>query len=179
MTLNKRLAAALAVLLIMGGLMLGMLLRKGDGPVQAPERSKAWEAFTLSGKGQYWQLSDYKVIRTSSSIYRGKGSLSYRGNPSEIDESTYFGYSLYERQSSGESCSVHSHTSTSVNGPVGILDSIQQLGAIEGEPSTWELAETVQDFDNAYMEMSWRDNQGEMHTENIPLKVTEAYSSLN
>ncbi|MCJ8013269.1 hypothetical protein MUG84_16175 [Paenibacillus sp. KQZ6P-2] len=177
MTSRKWCIVLVAVLLVTNGVTLGLLIQSSHSNDKLLESGKAWEAFTLNGMGQNWQVNDYKMIRTASSIYRGNGSLTYLGDPQNIEKSTYFSYTFYEKQA-GKPRPVLSHTESSVNGPVAILENVKHLGSIQGAPSDWELEETSQDLGNSYVEIKWKDNLSKLHMENIPLSVTEEYSSM-
>ncbi|MED5018897.1 hypothetical protein P9847_16425 [Paenibacillus chibensis] len=171
--------AGIALLMITSGVTMGLLLPIHKEPVKLPESSLARESFTLGGKGSSWQVNDYTIIRTASSIYRGQGSLTYLGDPEEIEHSAYFGYSFFEQTGNGELHPVLANETTSPDGTVSILENVKQLGAIQGQPSSWELEETAEELGHSYMEMNWKDSQGILHTENIPLAVMEASSDMD
>ncbi|MFU1796873.1 hypothetical protein ACM1RC_23630 [Paenibacillus azoreducens] len=175
MNVRKWSLIVIAILLVTNGVTLGLLIQSKHKSDKLPGSDKRWEFFTLNGKGQNWQIKDYKVVRTAFSIFHGNGSLAYLGNPQDIKDSTYFEYGYYKMHE-GKPWAIHRHSASSVNGSVDILTNIKYLGSIEGAPSPWEPADTAQGLLDSYMEVSWKDNQGKMHTEQVPMSVTEEFS---
>ncbi|GIP29290.1 hypothetical protein J23TS9_44200 [Paenibacillus sp. J23TS9] len=178
MSVKKWCIAVIAILLVTNGLTLGLLMMRNSSQDKLSGSGKAWEAFMLNGKSQHWQVNHFMIIRTASSTYRGKGSLTYLGAPGNIQDSTYFSYSFYEQPANETPQAVLSHTESSINGSVSLLDNTKEIASIQGAPYFWELEETKEDLGYSYMEMSWKDNQGNMHTEKIPMSVTEEYESM-
>ncbi|MDR0267340.1 hypothetical protein [Paenibacillus sp.] len=172
MNVRKWSYIVIALLLVTNGVTLGLLLQNNG---KLPGNGNRWEAFTLNGKGQKWQVNDYKVIRTSFSIFHGKGSLTYLGNPQDIKDSTYFDYTYFKLHD-GEPWVINSNSASSPNASVDILANIKHLGSIEGAPSPWEPEDTAQGLLGSYMEVNWKDNQGQLHTEQVPMSVTEEFS---
>ncbi|MDR9856542.1 hypothetical protein RJP21_23345 [Paenibacillus sp. VCA1] len=168
----------MVLLLATNGVTLGLLIQRLGGPAKLPDSGKAWEAFTLNGQSKYWQVEDFKIIRTASGIFRGNGNLRYIGNPDHFKPYDYFGYAFFERPGEGSPKPVMSYAETSKGGTIDIPAAAWHIGSIKGTVSDWELAETQADLSLSHMEVSWKDNGGMLHQELIPMSVTEAYSSM-
>jgi len=166
------------ILLVSNGATLGFLMQKLSSTAKLPEIEKKWEAFTLNGQSRHWQVEDFKIIRTASSIFRGNGSLKYIGSLDEVEATDYFGYAFFEQPDGGKPKPVLSHAETSSGGSMDISNALRHLGSIQGAITDWELAETREDLSQSYMEVSWKDAEGMIREEHIPMSVTEAYSSM-
>lgn len=127
--------------------------------------------YSLHGTGEIWDVHDYKIIITPNKILRGHASLSYKGDPAELSQSTFFEYKFYENNHRGEKEVVYANESHSYNGPLSILDNIKDIGSLTGEYSYGELEKDRANYESTSLEITWQDNEGRQHTETIELEL--------
>ncbi|GGA40523.1 hypothetical protein [Paenibacillus physcomitrellae] len=128
--------------------------------------------YTLNGKGELWDISDYKIIVTEDKILRGNGKLTYKGAPKNIENSTYYKYDFKEMNSTEKYETVYTHEASSSGGPVAILENLDNdTGSITGDYSYNELLKDKQNYESTTLTITWNDNNKELHTETIDLDI--------
>lgn len=127
--------------------------------------------YSLHGTGEAWDVHDYKIIITADKILRGHASLSYKGDPSGLSQSTFFEYKFYENSSQGEKEVVYANEFHSNNGALSILDNVKDIGSLTGPYSYSELEKDRTNYENTALEITWEDNEGRRHTETISLEI--------
>lgn len=129
------------------------------------------QVYNLNGDGEMWDMKNYQVIVTPSQILRGHGGLVFKGDPEDIENSTYYGYEFKEMNSSGNYETVYSNIASSQNAPISILMNLN-IGSITGEYSYEELNKDKQNYENTTVTITWSDNKGELYSETINLDIT-------
>jgi hypothetical protein len=127
--------------------------------------------YTLNGKGEMWDVTDYKIIVTKGKILRGHGKLTYKGDPKKIENSTFYEYDFKEINSTGEYNTVYSNVASSSDGPVSILSNLSDTGSITGDYSYEELKKNEQNFESSILTITWNDNNRELHSETVDLDI--------
>ncbi|KOP67377.1 hypothetical protein AMS62_20615 [Bacillus sp. FJAT-18019] len=126
--------------------------------------------FTLDGSGKQWDVVGYKILISPHKILRGHAKLVFRGDPSEIDKSTYYSLQFKERINNEDEV-VYTTAGSSNNGSVSILGDLTGTGAIASPYSDGEIIKDKTSFESTTMTITWNDNDGEIHTETIDLDV--------
>lgn len=129
------------------------------------------QVYNLSGEGEIWDIVNYQVIISSNKILRGHGGLVFKGNPKDIENSTYYGYEFKEMNSSGNYETVYTNVASSQGGPISILMNLN-IGSITGEYAFEELKKDKQNYENTTLTITWNDNKGELHSETLDLDIT-------
>lgn len=129
------------------------------------------QLFSLSGAGEYWEVEDFNLVKTKTSIRRGSGELKYLGDKEEIIDSNFLKYTFYEKHEEKKAISVLQGVKSSDNGNISILDNLK-IGIIEGPLSDSEELKTKQDIENSYLEIEWADSKGVLKKEIIQLKAS-------
>lgn len=169
---RKRWIAALLVLAVSNIVTFGTLWSNARSETKpaGPIADRPTELFTLEGTGTAWRVEHYNVIRTKDSIWRGNAKLVYLGDPSEIESSNSFSYSVYERSGSKEDV-VLAGSHTAMNGPINLLDNLDNLGSVESPLTAAEQEMAQLELSGSYMLVEWTDSQGRSKAERIPLEV--------
>ncbi|MGG3280026.1 hypothetical protein [Paenibacillus solani] len=128
--------------------------------------------FTLDGSGKQWDVVGYKILISPHKILRGDAKLIFRGDPSEIDNSTYYSLQFKERINNKDEV-VYTTAGSSNNGSVSLLSNLNSTGAISSSYSDGEVNKDKTSFESTTMTITWNDNDGEMHTETIDLEVID------
>jgi len=126
--------------------------------------------FTLDGSGKQWDVVGYKILISPHKILRGDAKLVFKGDPSEIDNSTYYSLHFKERINNKDEV-VYSTAGSSNNGSVSILGDLTRTGSITSPYSDGEINKDKTTYESTTMTITWNDNDGEMHTETIDLDV--------
>ncbi|KKO54658.1 hypothetical protein [Paenibacillus sp. DMB20] len=135
-----------------------------------PEYNTGAQVYILNGSGERWDVEGYKIIISPRKILRGHAKLVYKGNPNEIDKSTYYKYEIKERNNDKNE-TVYSSSSSSNDGSVSILSNLNDVGSITGSYSYDELNKNKQTYESTTMTIAWKDNKGKMHSETIDLEI--------
>ncbi|KPV56434.1 hypothetical protein QJ48_27585 [Paenibacillus sp. A3] len=122
----------------------------------------------LSGRGEHWELDNYVIVKTNTSIRRGNGKLTYLGNLNEIKDSNYFKYSFYEKRGEKNEKLVLEELKTSNSGNINLLENLK-IGSIEGPI---EETDKNQEPVSYYLKIEWVDNEGISKKEEIPLELS-------
>jgi len=131
------------------------------------------EVFILNGEGSYWNVKNYKVIKTKNSIWRGSASLNYLGDKNEIIDSNYFSYEFVEVNESFEPVTVLVEANSATNGEISILGNIEKLGSISGPLSPREKELKKDELEMTYLNVIWTDSKGIEKSERIELDITD------
>lgn len=129
------------------------------------------QVHTLNGKGEMWDITDYKIIISANSILRGHGNLAYKGDPTDIENSTYYKLEFKEINPFGEYETMYANEASSKGGPVSILTNLNDTGSIKSEYTYDELKKDRQNYQSTTLTITWNDNEGELHTEAINLSI--------
>src|SRR5690606_35372950 len=63
----------------------------------AKKESKVFvQYYNLVGTGEMWDITEYKIILSPSHVFRGQGKLTYKGDPIDLEKSTYYKYEIKE-----------------------------------------------------------------------------------
>ncbi|MNI54911.1 hypothetical protein D3C76_1389540 [compost metagenome] len=130
----------------------------------------AIQVYNLNGTGEMWDVINYQIIVSPSKILRGHGGLVFKGDPKDIENSTYYEYEFKEINSSGNYDTVYSIIASSKDGPVSILNNLN-IGSITGEHNYDELKKDKQNYENTTLTITWNDNKGELHSETVNLDI--------
>ncbi|MGG4103235.1 hypothetical protein AAXB25_04835 [Paenibacillus lautus] len=129
------------------------------------------QVYTLNGTGEKWNITDYKIIISPNKILRGHGNLAYKGDPTDIENSTYYKLEFKETNPYGEYETVYANVGSSKGGPVSILADLNDTGSIKSEYSYDELQKDRQNYESTTLTITWNDNEGELHSEIINLSI--------
>lgn len=127
--------------------------------------------YNLNGTGEMWGITDYKIIVSPSKILRGHGKLAYKGDPKNIENSTYYKYEIKEINPYGNHETVYVNEASSKDGPVAILINLNDRGSITGDYTYDELKKDKQNYESTTLTITWNDNNGELHSETINLDI--------
>ncbi|MCM3337896.1 hypothetical protein M3650_04420 [Paenibacillus sp. MER TA 81-3] len=129
------------------------------------------QVYNLNGMGEIWDVKNYKIIVSPSKILRGHGKLVYKGDPKNIENSTYYKYEIKEINSGGNYETVYVNEASSKDGPVAILNNLNDIGSVTGEYSYDELKKDKQNYKNTTLTITWNDSEGELHSETVALDL--------
>lgn len=129
------------------------------------------QVYTLNGTGEKWNITDHKIIISPNKILRGHGKLAYKGDPTDIENSTYYKLEFKETNSYGKYETVYANVGSSKGGPVSILADLNDTGSIKSEYSYDELQKDRQNYESTTLTITWNDNEGELHSETINLSI--------
>ncbi|WP_010275696.1 hypothetical protein [Paenibacillus senegalensis] len=135
------------------------------------ESIKDVQIYTLKGTGRLWEAADYKVIISPAKIMRGHGSLAYKGDPKEIENSTYYKIEIQELNPNGHYESVYVNEASSHGGPINILSNLNDIGSITGDYADNERLKDRHNYGSSVLTITWNDNDGELHSETINLNM--------
>lgn len=127
--------------------------------------------YILNGTGVKWDVENYKILLSSEDILRGHAELVYKGEPSELADSTAFTCTFYERNDKNEKVAVYSNSFRSIGGPVSILNNVKDVGSISGA-FIGDTQKTKDEFENTTIEISWNDGSGNSYMEMINLNIS-------
>lgn len=140
------------------------------GYVYFKEINKASKVYTLHGTGKMWGVINYKIIDSPSKILRGNGRLVYKGDPKDIENSTYYKYEIQELNGDDESRTIFVNEASSKEGPVSILANFNDTGFIP-ETDSYKLKKDEQNFESTMITIAWNDNEGKLYSENVNLDI--------
>ncbi len=126
----------------------------------------------LRGQGEFWLVENYTIIKTKSTITRGKAELTYLRDPAEIEHSDYIKYTFYELDANHQPRSVGSVRGTS-NWNLNLPDYTKQLGYGTSKLFEEEKKMTPEDFAGSYLEIEWTNHRGELNKDIIHLEIYE------
>jgi hypothetical protein len=135
------------------------------------------QVYTLNGTGEIWDVIEYKIIISPSKILRGYGKLVYKGDPNDLENSTYYKYEVNEINTNNNAETVLVGEARSTNGPVSILNNTD-IGSITSSYSYGELSKGRQTYESTTFTITWNDNEGNIHSETINLDI-DSEISLN
>ncbi|CAM4480650.1 hypothetical protein [Paenibacillus tarimensis] len=127
--------------------------------------------YTMSGSGHLWEITGHKILISSDKIMRGRGKLTYKGEPYDLENSRYIEITFRESTPDGRMETVSSNEYRSLDGPVSILANVEQLGSMTSPYSSGEFNKTKMDYENTVMEVTWEDDRGQMQTEIVELDI--------
>ncbi|MCY9513059.1 hypothetical protein [Paenibacillus apiarius] len=162
----------LAVLLLLTNAGWGIFYAYQQGQ-QGLYDNKGTDIYTLSGNGINWRVDNYRIVVTPDNIQRGNASLTYLGNADDVTDSDYFSVHFYEPDPKFGYQTVLSKSASSQGGPVNMLLSVNKVGTITGPYEYGETVKTKQDYENTYVEMIWKDNDGKKNKETIQLQLVD------
>ncbi|WP_040948956.1 hypothetical protein [Gorillibacterium massiliense] len=128
------------------------------------------QVYNLNGTGVMWDVINYQIIVSPSKILRGHGGLIFKGDPNQIENSTYYKYELKEINSNGSYETVYVKIASSEDGPVSILNNLN-IGSITGEHAYDEQKKDKQNYENTTITITWNDGKGEFHSETVDLEI--------
>lgn len=166
MKMKKNIVICLGIIILSNGIWSYMYFNK----LNKSDINTDVHLFTLDGVGEQWDVEGYKILISPQKILRGNAKLVFKGDPSEIDKSTYYSFQFKEGINNMDEV-VYSTVSSSYNGSVSILSNINSTGAITSSYSYGELNKDRTTFESSTMTITWNDNEGEIHTETIDLDV--------
>lgn len=166
--MKKILVICLGIIILSNGIWSYMYFNK----LNKSDMNTSVHLFTLDGSGKQWDVVGYKILISPHKILRGDAKLVFRGDPSEIDNSTYYSFQFKEIINNKEEV-VYSTTASSYNGSVSLLSNLNSTGSITSPYSDGELNKDKTSFESTTMTITWNDNDGEMHTETIGLDVID------
>ena len=143
---------------------------------QPAEEAFGVKLYRMQGSGSLWDINNYQVVLTPHQIQRGNGSLTYKGDPQEIEDSTYYELVFEEKNRNGEYIPVYSSRASSKGGPVGILNNLDQIGSITGDYDHHELTLNPSHIESTRLTINWADSKGEVHTETIQLSIDNQFT---
>jgi len=163
----KKIICFLLVVFIMTNVIWGWMYFKNlDKPKNTVVR-----VYDFSGGGEKWDIADYKIIITPTKILRGHGKLAYKGDYKNIENSTYYKFEMKEKNIYGNYETVYVSEAISKNGPVAILENLEDIGSITSEYSNFEVNKGRQNYESTTITITWNDNEGELHSETINLSI--------
>ncbi|WP_338543372.1 hypothetical protein [Paenibacillus tundrae] len=135
--------------------------------------NKAVQMYELNGTGDMWDVSDYKIIITPNQIQRGHASLTFKGDPRSISDSNYYKLDIQEKDPEGNYSKMLSHVATSHDGPITILnnDNLKNIGYVTSDYAYDELKKDRQNYASTFLRVTWNDNDGKLHSEDIYLTI--------
>lgn len=166
----KKIVILLSSIIVITNVVWGCVFFMNDKNDSQPS-DPALHIYNLNGSGQMWEIANYQVIVSSSEILRGHGRLVFKGDPKDIENSTYYEYEFKEMNSSGDYETVYSNIARSQGGPLSILMNLN-IGSIKGDYAFEELKKDKQNYENTTLTITWDDNKGETHSETINLDIT-------
>ncbi|RRJ61734.1 hypothetical protein EHV15_01145 [Paenibacillus oralis] len=86
------------------------------------------QVYNLNGTGEVWDITDYKIIVSPNKILRGHGKLAYKGDPKNVENSTYYKFEIKKINPYGKDETVFVNEASSEAGPVGLLDNLDDIG---------------------------------------------------
>lgn len=128
------------------------------------------QIYMLNGTGNLWDVNDYSIVISDSEIFRGSGTLVYKGEPQNLENSTYYKYEFKELSTNNINETVYVFEAVSENGRVSILQNLN-IGSITGGYSYDELKKNNQNYESTTVTITWNDNEGQMHTETVNLDI--------
>lgn len=123
--------------------------------------------YFMDGEGENWTVINYKVTMDQEQIKRGEARLRYIGSMA-IDQSDYYAIEIIE-----ENEMVYNTIHTSQGGPVGIYQNLGNIGSITAPLGADDIKPERTSLENTIVQITWKDNQGEIHTEQIPMSITD------
>lgn len=141
--------------------------------VESQKDTNNFVLYELEGKGDNWQVNDYKVLKTTTKIKRSLARLVYLGESNQLDQSTYFTFQVIE-----ENKVVYSNEYTSEGGSISILLNIDDLGSIESELTKFDMNISRENIENTEIKLIWEDNNGKINEETIKLSIIDEVSDV-
>lgn len=123
--------------------------------------------YLMDGEGENWTVVNYKVVIDQERIKRGEARLRYIGSMA-IDQSEYFGIEVIEDHET-----VYNTIHTSQGGPVSIYENLGNFGSITSPFGADDIKPERTSLENTIIQITWKDNQGEIHSERIPMSITD------
>ncbi|PZD97304.1 hypothetical protein DNH61_02830 [Paenibacillus sambharensis] len=169
----RKLLAVLAGTLVLSNVIWAYLYLSQTPPDPKVSDEAEVKLYTLSGSGHRWDITGYKILISPDKIMRGEGKLTYKGEPGELRDSSYFEMTFRESTPAGGMEAVFSNEYRSDNGPVSILPNAERMGRIAGPYSDGEADKTKADYENTVLEVIWEDEQGQIQTEFVELNIDD------
>ncbi|WP_157259494.1 hypothetical protein [Paenibacillus sp. OSY-SE] len=160
----------LAVIFLLTNVGWGILYAYQQGQ-QGVRDNKGTDIYTLAGSGVNWRVDNYRIVVTPDNIQRGNASLVYLGAADDVADSDYYSVTFFEQDVKFGAEPVLSKKARAEGGPVNILVNVNKIGTITGPYEYGEIAKTKQDYENTYVEMIWKDNDGKKNKETIQLQL--------
>jgi len=123
--------------------------------------------YFMDGEGENWTVINYKVTMDQEQIKRGEARLRYIGSMA-IDQSDYYTIEVIE-----DNETVYNTIHTSQGGPVGIYEDLGNFGSITAPLGADDIKPERTSLENTIVQITWKDNQGEIHSEQIPMSITD------
>lgn len=141
--------------------------------VSSNTASTAVRVYELNGTGNMWDVSNYKIIVTPNQIQRGHASITFKGDPRSIADSNYYKLDVQEKDPDGNYGKVISHVATSHDGTITILnnDNLKNIGYVTSDYAYDELKKDRQHYASTSLRVTWNDNEGKLHSEDIHLTI--------
>lgn len=129
------------------------------------------QIYSLNGEGENWDVINYKIIVSPTSILRGHGSLVYKGEPQNIENSSYYMFEAQEKNKDNIYQTVYVKEVISNSDSASILDNINDIGSMTSEYSYDELEKDRQNYASSTLTITWNDNEGKLHSETVNLDI--------
>ncbi len=156
-----------AIIIISNGVWGWIYLKNVDRP---PLNSEV-RIYSFNGEGEKWDITGYKVIVTPNKILRGYGSLAFKGDSDDIRNSSHYKFEVKEQNINGNYETVYVSEAYSKDGPVSILENLDDIGSMTSEYFTDEINKDIQNFESTTITITWNDNEGEAYSEMISLSI--------
>ena len=163
----KKIIFLLSAIFIISNVVWGFMYFKR---IDAPSNISV-QVYDLRGTGELWDITDYKIIVSPNKILRGHGKLAYKGDPKNVENSTYYKFEFKEINPYGKYETVLVNEASSDAGPVSLLDNLNNIGSITSEYSYDELNKNKQNFESTTLTITWNDNEGEFYSETVDLFI--------
>ena|GEM_PF-1142560 len=170
--MNRRIVLLTAILVVSNIVWALLFYNSQSDRKHAPDEHHPFQIYFLDGRGVTWDITDYKIIIAHDHILRGEATLVYKGNPEEIEDSSYFEYTFYEMDSDGTAQAVYVNETIAIGGTVSILHNLD-TGSQTSSYLYDELAKDKQTYESTYAEIRWKDSGGKLHTETVQLDIRD------
>jgi len=157
----------LIILLILSNVVWGYFYFAQEGT----EESKPISIYSLNGSSEKWDVKNYKIIVTPTTIVRGTAELTFKGDPGEVEKSDFYEVKVYERNHRNENVVVLGKSASSSGGYVNLLENVKDIGSITGPYSYDETLRTKDDYEASILEINWNDGKGNTYQEQINLNI--------